>query len=203
MVAGLRTRVHLDDFRVERFVVLRPDLEAIAHKESRFPTRSSAALPSCSAFVAIQVPCNVVSAALAGSAQARTSPVEIINQHIAEVRRSDQLHFSRSVASLDPDCSRLVTCAQHPAKGQPCQPSRARSTVARAGPVADSRMSYRTSLFDSYRQAGIYAGKTSKAPRPPICRSRRSSRSIWSSTSQPPKRSASIFPRICLRSPTS
>jgi hypothetical protein len=42
---------------------------------------------ACSAFVAIQVPCNVVSAALAGRAQARTSPVEIINQHIFEVRR--------------------------------------------------------------------------------------------------------------------
>jgi hypothetical protein len=26
-------------------------------------------------------------------------------------------HFSCSVASLDPDCSRPVTCAQHPAKG--------------------------------------------------------------------------------------
>ena len=25
-------------------------------------------------------------------------------------------HFSCSVASLDPDCNRLVTCAQHPAK---------------------------------------------------------------------------------------
>src|SRR5262245_20621136 len=44
-------------------------------KESRLPTTSSAALPSRSAVVAVQVPCTLIGAASAGCAQASASTI--------------------------------------------------------------------------------------------------------------------------------
>jgi len=83
----LRARVHPDGSRVEGLAVFGLDLEAVAGKESRFPTTSSAALPSRSAFVAVQLPCSFFWASSAGCAKAGTSQVPRINQHIAEVSR--------------------------------------------------------------------------------------------------------------------
>jgi putative ABC transport system substrate-binding protein len=40
-------------------------------------------------------------------------------------------------------------------------------------PAAGGLMSYGADLADSFRQAGVYAGKSSKVPNPPTCRSNR------------------------------
>jgi putative tryptophan/tyrosine transport system substrate-binding protein len=47
-----------------------------------------------------------------------------------------------------------------------------------------------TNLADMYRQAGIYAGRSSRAPSRPICLSSNRPNSSWSSISRPPTRSA-------------
>src|SRR5262245_13591961 len=81
----LRAWVHMNGPRVERLVIFRPDFEAVAHKRQPMSDKVIGYFAVLFRFRRDQVPCNIVSAALAGSALTRTSPV--INQLSAEVRR--------------------------------------------------------------------------------------------------------------------
>ena len=53
-------------------------------------------------------------------------------------------------------------------------------------------MSYGTNLMEFLRQVGVYAGRILKDESRPICRCSRRRRSSCSSTSRPPRRSASL-----------
>jgi len=57
--------------------------------------------------------------------------------------------------------------------------------------VAGGLMSYGADLADAHRWIGIYTGESSGARSQPSCRSSRPQRSSWSSTSRPPRHSAS------------
>src|SRR5687767_356472 len=62
--------------------------------ESRCPTTSSAGLPSRSAFMAVQDPCNLLTPSSPGCASTGTNPVARVNQHNADVSRSRCISLS-------------------------------------------------------------------------------------------------------------
>ena len=98
-------------------------------------------------------------------------------------KRRGALGRRRSISSQPARTSRCAGRARH-----------ALAAIYAFREFADGRrlMSYGTSLIDAYRQAGVYVGRIfSKARSPPIYRCCSRPNSSWSSTSRPPRRSAS------------
>jgi ABC-type uncharacterized transport system substrate-binding protein len=68
--------------------------------------------------------------------------------------------------------------------------------------LAGGLISYGIDLVDVYRHIGVYAGRILKAPSPATCPWCSRPSSSWSSTSRPPRRSASPCRCCCSNSPT-
>ena len=107
----LRARVHLNGSRVERLVILRPDFEAIAHKREPMSDKVIGCLAVlfrlCRDPSSLQRRLGCLSRQRAGENKPR-------RDYQPPHHRGPPLHdhFCFSVASLDPDFSRRVTCAQ-------------------------------------------------------------------------------------------